>query len=110
MIVRIGYSLASKAKRRRDHRTTGDHDLKIEEAGAEIRESGVLTEWFKGCDEKVKRVAEPVNGVLLSELLQKGGHADLECAEIFREGKFAILGARRALHSLFAQARRCMKN
>ena len=83
---------------------------KIEEAGAEIRESGVLTEWFKGCDEKVKKVAELVNGVLLSELLQKGGHADLESAEIFREGKFGILGARRALHSLFAQARRCMKN
>ena len=83
---------------------------KIEEAGAEIRESGALTKWFEGCDEKIKKVTELVNGVLLSELLQQGGHADLECAEIFREGKFAIFGARRALHSLFAQARRCMKN
>ena len=83
---------------------------KIEEAGAEIRESGVLTEWFEGCDEKVKKVTELVNGVLLSELLEKGGHADLECAEIFREGKVAIIEARRASHSLFAQARRCMKN
>ena len=83
---------------------------KIEEAGAEIRESGALTKWFEGCDEKIKKVTELVNGVLLSELLQQGGHADLECAEIFREGKFAIFGARRALHSSFAQARRCMKN
>ena len=64
---------------------------KIEEAGVEIRESGVLTEWFKGCDEKAKKVTELVNGVLLSELLQKGGHTDLECAENFREGKFVIL-------------------
>ena len=63
---------------------------KIEEAGAEIRESGALTKWFEGCDEKIKKVTELVNGVLLSELLQQGGHADLECAEIFREGKFAI--------------------
>ena len=83
---------------------------KIEEAGAEIRESGALTKWFEGCDEKIKKVTELVNGVLLSELLQQGGHADLECAEIFREGKFAILRARRALHSSFTQARRCMKN
>ena len=64
---------------------------KIEEAGAEIRESGALTEWFEGCDEKVKKVTELVNGVLLSELLRKGGHGDLECAEIFREGKFVIV-------------------
>ena len=64
---------------------------KIEEAGAEIRESGVLTKWFEGCDEKGKKVTELVNGVLLSELLQQGGHADLECAEIFREGEFVIL-------------------
>jgi len=83
---------------------------KIEEAGVEIRESGVLTEWFKGCDEKVKKVTKLVNGVLLSELLQQGEHADLECAEIFREGKFVILEARWALRSLIAQARRCMKN
>ena len=83
---------------------------KIQEAGAEIRESGVLTEWFEGCDEKVKKVTEFVNGVLLSELLQQGGHADLECAEIFREGKFAILRARRALQSSCAQAQRCTKN
>ena len=64
---------------------------KIEEAGAEIRESGALTKWFEGCDEKIKKITELVNGVLLSELLQQGGHADLECAEIFREGKFVIL-------------------
>jgi len=40
---------------------------KIEEAGVEIRASGALAEWFSGCDEKVKAVAESVNGLLFSE-------------------------------------------
>ena len=58
----------------------------IEEAGVQIRASGALEKWFEGSDEKVKDVAETVNGVLLSELLREGGHREPECANIFREG------------------------
>ncbi len=46
----------------------------IEEAGVQIRASGALEKWFEGSDEKVKKVAETVNGVLLSELLREGGN------------------------------------
>ena len=70
---------------------------KIEEAGAEIRASGALAEWFRGCDEKVKAVAELVNGLLFSELLHNGGHVDPECAEIFREG--VIVSATCGVHA-----------
>ena len=57
-----------------------------EEAGVQIRASGALEKWFEGCDEKLKKVAETVNGVLLSELLREGGHKEPACANIFREG------------------------
>ena len=45
----------------------------IEEAGAEIRASGALEDWFESCDERVRKVSETVNGVLFSELLREGG-------------------------------------
>ena len=84
---------------------------KIEEAGAEIRESGVLTKWFKGCDEEIKKVAELVNGVYFPSYSRKGS------MPIWSVPRFSarvslrfFFEARRALHSLFAQARRCMKN
>ena len=42
----------------------------IEEAGAEMRASGVLAEWYAMCDERVRRVSATVNGALLAELLR----------------------------------------
>ena len=61
-----------------------------EEAGAEMRASGVLAEWYAMCDERVRRVSETVNGALLAELLREGGHKEPDCADIFREGKNSI--------------------
>ena len=46
---------------------------KIEEAGAEIRESGVLTKWFEGCDEKVKKVTGLSTGFYFPMYFRKGG-------------------------------------
>ena len=59
----------------------------IEEAGAEMRASGALTEWFAMCEERVRRVSATVNGALFAELLREGGHKEPDCADIFREGK-----------------------
>ena len=62
----------------------------IEKAGAEMRASGMLDEWFAMCDAKVRRVSESVNGALFAELPREGGHKEPDCADIFREGENTI--------------------
>ena len=52
----------------------------IEEWGARLRREGKCAQWFKGADPAVHKVAETVNGPLLSELAAHLDHIDPDCA------------------------------
>ena len=81
----------------------------IEEAGAEMRASGALTEWFAMCEERVRRVSATVNGALFAELLREGGHKEPDCADIFREGKNSMKHPMQR-NMFCVQEPRCTKN
>ena len=59
----------------------------LESRGAQLWKEGKVDEWFKGCDPRVRRVAQTVNAPLLLELARECNYHDTEVVEKFRSGE-----------------------
>jgi len=59
----------------------------IESRAGALRASGAVERWLHECPAEAKRVVEHVNGPLMAELVQRAGHCDVDCPELFRRGE-----------------------
>ena len=55
-------------------------------AGEQMWKDGTCKAWFKDSHHEVQKVAESVNGQMLSDLAKAIGHTDKTVVELFRQG------------------------
>ena len=58
----------------------------IEEIDVETRQFGLCQCWFGDADVHTRAVADGANGYLFQTLLRASGYADVNCANLLREG------------------------
>ena len=58
----------------------------LEDACARMFKSGLVADWYAGCDENIKTLCRVVNGPLLEQLAKITQHCDPVCIEFFRVG------------------------
>ncbi len=79
---------------------------RLEWANEQLWKSGKCQQWFRQCDDGIKRVSEGVNGYLLQELLRASRHCDLAVVELFRE-VWRVHWLRHARHVCLCQVLPC---
>ena len=88
MCVRAGQAIAWVCEKSpRDIKQLRERMIsQIEEAGKQLRASGLCQQWFNGSDEVVRDVGGQCNGHLFEQLLRAYGYHDWECVYLLRTG------------------------
>ena len=62
----------------------------LEHASEVMWSNGLCSQWLAGVDPGVAKVSATVNGIMLENLCSSVGYEDMQCIQMFREGRSCL--------------------